>query len=75
MHPSTSQKKAGMSMADSQIARTAALYRQPQPSKIAHEPKSVAEVSNKLDTRFRVYTEGLTTNQKVYKGTYQHSPF
>jgi len=68
MHGSNSQKKAGIPTDETKVALTAALYRAPQASKIAVDSKGVGELSNKLDSRFRIHTEGNTTNQKIYKG-------
>ena len=53
---------------ESKVARTAPLYQSVRGSRIQYEPKSITEISNKLDSRFKIYTEGQTTNQKVYKG-------
>ena len=40
-------------------------------SPVANNPSTAArtneEVSNRMDRGFRIFSEGLTTNQKVYK--------
>ena len=67
MHQSNQAKREGI-MAESIVAQSNPLYNSVQSQRIQYEPKSITEISNKLDTRFRVHTEGLTTNQKSYKG-------
>ena len=67
MHKSTEAKRAGI-LKESQIALSAPLYGSVRGSQISCAPKSITEISNKLDSRFKIHTEGITSNQKVYKG-------
>ena len=56
-------------MAESKVAVRNALYNTVGgSSQIQSEPKSITEISNKLDSRFRIHYEGQTTNQKIYQG-------
>ena len=50
-------------MAESKVAVRNALYNTVGgSSQIQSEPKSITEISNKLDSRFRIHYEGQTTN-------------